>query len=149
VFKLSGVCTVQPGDTGHIDITTSSFSRFHRQRKHLKFTLACEQRKVIPAFCELSYKFIRINKIRSNEVKKLQSRRLSDAIRENKEKLSKLKNDLESCKNLLFKFSDSPEHFNSLIQNIKKSVFQASHSSDKKGDLKLSKLFKKNLPYYK
>ena len=83
-------------------MTTSSFSRLHRQRKHLKFTNACKQRKVIPAFCKLSYKTIRTNKIRSNEVKKFETRRLSDAIRENKEKILKLENNFESSKNLLF-----------------------------------------------
>jgi hypothetical protein len=140
--------TVQPRDSGHIDITTSSFSRLHRQRKHLEFTITCEQRKVIPAFCKLSYKTIKINKLRSNEVKKLESRRLSDAIRENKEKVSQLANSFESCKNLLFNLSDSPKHFNTLLLNIKKSVFQAAHSSDKKRDLKLSKLTKKTYPAF-
>ena len=140
--------TVQPRDSGHIDITTSSFSRLHRQRKHLEFTNACEQRKVIPAFCKLSYKTIRTNKIRSNEVKKFETRRLSDAIRENKEKILKLENNFESSKNLLFYSSDSPRHSNLLLHNIKKFVFQAAHSSDRKRDLKLSKLTKKAYPTF-
>ena len=71
----------QPRDTGHLEITTSSFSRLHRQQKHLEFTLACEQRRLTPAFCKVSYKTAKINKMRSTEVRKFEARRLSDAIK--------------------------------------------------------------------
>ena len=138
----------QPRENGHLEITTSSLSRLHRQRKHLEFTIACEQRKLIPAFCKVSYKTIKNNKMRSHEVRKFESRRLSDAIKENKEKLLKLEYNFESSKNLLFKFSKNPTHFNFILQNVRKSVFKAAHTSDRKRDLKLSKLSKKSNPNF-
>ena len=86
--------------------------------------------------------------MRSHEVRKFESRRLSDAIKENKEKLLKLEYDFESSKNLLFKFSKNPTHFNFILQNVRKSVFKAAHTSDRKRDLKLFKLSKKSNPNF-
>ena len=138
----------QPRDTGHLEIRTSSFSRLYRQQKHLEFTLACEQRRLTPAFCKVSYKTAKINKMRSTEVRKFEARRLSDAIKENKEKLIKLENEFESSKNLLFRYSNSPQHFSFLLKNIKKSFYKAAHNSDRKRDLKLFKLTNKSNPKF-
>jgi hypothetical protein len=61
----------------------------------------------------------------------------------NKEKVIKLENEFENSKNLLFKFADNPNHFNVLLQKIIQSVFKTAYTSDKKRDLKLSKLIGK------
>ena len=60
----------------------------------------------------------------------------------------KLENEFESSKNLLFRYSNSPQHFSFLLKNIKKSVYKAAHNSDRKRDLKLFKLTNKSNPKF-
>ena len=114
--------------------------KVYRGKRHLNFTEICLKEGLRPNFCRIKDEFIRTKRLTTEEVKKIESRSISNAIKKHRFEIFSHESEfLKHAKTLRLNFSCQTS-FENAIRKVKNEVFRTEMAEDIKKNRKLTRL---------